>query len=193
MKLKLLGLMLCLPLIAQAQITKPEAITFSYFGDMITHPGIKIGLDYSIKTWEKDHSKNNSLTKSITKSWIISPNIAYYYHRRYQSGLLILPEIQYSRQNQKGNQLALGFGLGGLKTFVPNVYEPTPNGEVKKAKAGMGYFASSYFISFGKDLSAKSEIPLEYFIKPQFLLALPNFPNNTGYFFLELGLKYKLR
>ncbi len=173
-----------------AQFKNLESVSFSYYGEMITHPGLKLSSDFKIKGWDK--VKRDSL-KKINKSFIISPALGFFHHRRYQTGLFLIPEVKYKRQNPKGRFYELGIGAGYLKTFIPNTYEVGSNGEVNKTTAGHNYFATNYFISFGKDLSIQKNLPLAYFIKPQFMYAVPNFPNGIGYFALEIGIKFSLK
>lgn len=169
---------------------KLKSISVSYFGEMITHPGLKINADFQLKSWQKTKKKNGS-PKLISKSLSLSPSLGLFYHRRYQTGLFFLPEICFQRQKQDGKFIEVGAGAGYLKTLIPNSFEVNDN-EVQKSSAGHSYFASSVFFSFGKNLQPEKEIPISYFIKPQLLLGVPGFPSATGYFGLELGFKYDL-
>ena len=176
-----------------AQFKSLESVSISYYGEMITHPGLKVSADFNLKDWDKNKSSKKGALKTMNKSLIISPSLGSFYHRRYQTGLFFIPEVKYKRQNTQGGYCEFGVGAGFLRTFIPNTYELNNRGEVNKTTAGHNYFASSYFISFGKDLSVKKNQPIGYFIKPQFIYAAPNFPNGIGYFALELGLQYNLK
>lgn len=176
-----------------AQLRSPESVSVSYYGEMITHPGLKMSANYSIKDWEKDKRTKKGAQKIISKNLIVSPALGFYYHRRYQTGLFVIPEAKYKRQNEKGAFYELGIGLGYLRTFIPNTYEVNESADINKTAAGHNYFATNYFVSFGKDLSIKRNLPLAYFIRPQFMYAIPNFPKGTGYFALELGVTYRLK
>lgn len=171
------------------QRLKPNSISFSYLGEMITHPGFKIAANYSLKEWTKNTEGAES---SVQKNILLSPSFGLFYHRRYQTGLLLIPEIQYARQKPNGSFRQFGIGLGYMKTLIPNTYQVKDNGSVEKVTAGHGYLATNYFICFGKDLQPKRGIPISYYVKPQWLLALPNFPTGTGYFMLEIGITKKL-
>ena len=74
----------------------------------------------------------------------------------------------------------------------PNTYEVNPSGRVSKVGAGYNYFATNYSVTFGRDLSKRLQLPIDYFIKPQFLYALPNFPKGVGYLLVEFGITYRL-
>jgi hypothetical protein len=180
-------------MLAFGQVKKPDVISISYYGEMITHPGFKISADFDIKEWDKTKATKKDSSKTINKNLILSPTMGLFYHKRYQTGLFFIPEIKYKRQNPKGRFYEVGIGSGYFRTFIPNTYEVNSNGAVNKTNASYNYFASNFFISFGKDLSIKKNLPIAYFIKPQFMYAVPNFPNGTGYFALELGLCYSLK
>lgn len=176
-----------------AQTKKLESFSVSYYGEMITHPGLKINVDYPLKEWGKTKVPNKGASFPVTKGFFISPSIGLFYHRRYQTGLFFFPEIKYKRQNPKGRFFELGIGAGYLRTFIPNTFEVNGNSEVNSTHAGSNYFATNYFFAFGRDLRIKENLPIGYFIKPQLVYVIPNFPNGTTYFILEIGIKYYLK
>jgi len=178
--------------ISRAQSLRPESIFVSYFGETITHPGLKIGVDFQLKSWDKTKIKKNKDKKIIQKGIDLIQGIGFFYHKDYQTGIFILPELSYSKKNAKGNFLMAGIGAGYMRTFIPNVYDLNSNGEIERMHAGYNYFLTNYSITFGKDLSKKKMIPLSIFIKPQLMYVLPNATNGVSYFALELGVSYKL-
>jgi len=165
-----------------ARETGFQAISFSYLGEMITHPGIRLGLDYPLRQWENSKSMNELQ---------ISPTLGFYTHRRYQTALFFIPDIRIMRQNQKGGQIGAGLGLGYLRTFIPNTYEVGSDGQVQKTLAGYHYLATSVSLHFGRMLNLQRR-EMGYYVRPQFVFATPGFPRGTGYFWLELGIQLKL-
>jgi hypothetical protein len=178
--------------ILKAQIEKPNSISASYFGESLTHPGLKIGVSYHLKSWDKAKKGESFPPKIINKSFDLGPYIGFYYHKDYQTGIFILPEFSYTKKNTKGNFLTFGLGAGYMRTIIPNVYEINSNNEIEKTSEGNNYFLTNYFILFGKDLSIKHKIPLDIFLKPQIMYAMPNYPKGITYFAIELGVGYKL-
>ncbi|WP_339915837.1 hypothetical protein [Yeosuana marina] len=187
--LTLLFVLITCNLQAQDKEKKLKSISVGYFGEMITHPGFKVSLSYHIFQWENEKKNNKTIKKSVS----INPSIGGYYHRRYQTGIVALPEFAYNRTNSKGNSFSIGSGAGYLRTFIPNTYKVTNTGDVKKVNAGYNYFMTNVFMSFDKKLKWATKNPVHLYIKPQFMYALPNFPNGVGYFALEIGLKYSLK
>lgn len=190
MKYNLAIILLGLNIIGFGQVKQPESINISYYGEIITHPGIRIGVDYDLKKREKTKDLRSENTKTIQHNLLFRPSIGLFYHTDYQTGLFIIPEIAYKRQNEKGSFIEFGIGAGYLRTFIPNTYIVDKNDAAEKVYPGYNYFASEYFVSFGKDLQIKKNIPLSWYIKPQFMYAMPNFPVGTGYFALELGIRF---
>lgn len=178
--------------ILQAQSLRPNSIFASYFGETITHPGLKIGLTYQLKNWDKTKTKKNGTKTTIQRSLDLNPSIGFFYHRAYQTGIFILPELSYTTKKANGNFLVTAIGCGYMRTILPNVYDLNSNGEIKKINVGYNYFLSSYALIFGKDLSVKKNIPISIFLKPQILYALPNATKGVSYFAFELGVSYKL-
>lgn len=179
--------------ICLGQTWKPQEVSISYFGEMITHPGIKLAASYPVKQWKKFKNQNEGTSQVISKSFQLSPSFAYYYHRRYHHGLQFVPELFYRRKKKKGTYLDLGIGLGVLRTIIPEVYAINELGLLEKSKAGYSYFQSGFFVAFGKDFIHDQKKLFTGFIKPQFQYSIPGFPNGTGYFFLETGLLFPLK
>lgn len=169
-----------------------SAISQAYFGETITHLGLKVGLSFPLYEWEKHKTLRNGREKLLDKRLDLSPQLGFYYHQNYQTGLFVLPELSYIRQNAKGNYTALGIGAGYMHTRVPRVYDFDASGEIEQIGAGYHYFVSNYFATFGKDLSVKKEIPLSIYAKPQLMHAVPNARSGIWYFALELGFSVKM-
>lgn len=169
-----------------------ESISISYYGEMITHPGIKFGLDYRLSQNVKEKSKKDRY-KTIYRGFVLTPTVGFFYHKRYQTAINVVPEIKYTRSSERGGYFETGLGLGYMRTFVPNTFTVSNNYEVQKTVAGHNLFASTFFFAFGKNITVKDNIPMGLYIKPQYLLAAPNFPTATSYFLLEIGIKYKLK
>jgi hypothetical protein len=179
MKYILLVSTLFLSIIATAQKIKPTSFNISYFGETITHPGTKLGATFNLKTWNRN-------TIALT------PTVGFFYHKNYQTGLFVLPELSFKRYNKKGNYKAAGIGAGYMRSFIPNVYK-IKNGEIKHISAGHNYFLSSAFFTFGTNVKAFNTSNIYLYVKPQVLYALASQMNSTVYLALEIGIDYKLK
>lgn len=168
-----------------------ESVSLSYFGEMITHPGLKAGVNYQLKSWinpkERKSQKKDHYIFNV-KSILLGGSLGAFSHNRYQSGYFTILEPKYRTENMNGFFWELGLGGGYLRTITPSVY--VENGNLSKKNFHNDYFISSMFISFGKKISRSKYVHLQWSVKPQFIYALPNFPSGVGYFGLELGVNY---
>lgn len=187
----LLAILLTLGILALKAQDAPS-LSISYFGEGVTHPGLKIGLNFPFHSWEKTKTKGSGVEKHLYKSFALQPSLGFYFHQDYQTGLFVLPQLAYTRKNAKGSYASFGLGVGYLRTFIPRVYA-LENNEVKKVPGGYNYLLSNCFMTLGKDLSTTSKVPLELFIQPQVVHAAPNTNPELWYFALELGIKLKLK
>ncbi|MEZ5059018.1 MAG: hypothetical protein R2879_18445 [Saprospiraceae bacterium] len=166
----------------------PDSWSAGYFGEMISHPGIKVAAHFNLKSKEKTRKE-----KKITKSIEWSPSIYGFYHRRYQTGFILMPEITAKRINQKGNFWNLTLGAGYLRTFIPNTYSIDEKGEIEKVLAGQNQFVMSLSAGFGHRFQSKGLQNFSCHFQPQFIYALPGFPKGIGYLALNLGFTYHLK
>lgn len=161
----------------RAQGLKPKSVYVSYFGETVTHPGLKVGVTYQLIDWEKSKIRRNGTEKVVFKSLDLSPAIGFFYHTNYQTGLFVLPELSYRRMKANGNHIVFGVGAGYMRTFIPNVYELRPGEGIERVQEGNDYFITNYSIAFGRDLSARKGLPVSVFVKPQLLNALLRIPH----------------
>jgi len=172
-------LFLCISMLSNAQVNSPFSISISYFGEMITHPGLKLSFNFSLKHWEKGQNME-SIYFSISAGTFL--------HRQYQKGLFIIPELNYGRQLSNRDFVTTGIGFGSLHAIVPNTYELDPiSGEVSKVRTSHNYFLSGCSFSYGKEVMQNKKISNNVFIRPSFMYAFPNFPKGIGYINMELG------
>jgi hypothetical protein len=194
MRLNLLVLLFVFFSSAKAQFNlMPHNVGLSYFGEMATHPGAKLSLMYNLDHWNKVKKSKRGLAKTRIRDLTLNVNLGFYIHNRYQTGVFFLPEFEYSQSNRKGWYWATGVGAGYLRSFIDNTYEVQKDGSVKRVNAGHNYGMASVYFTYGRDLYIAKKQRWRFFVKPQFAMAFPSFPAITGYFFLELGVAYKLR
>jgi hypothetical protein len=171
----------------------PHNVGISYVGETVTHPGGKLSLMYNLAQWNKVNKSQRGLAKTKRRNTTLNVNFGGFYHQRFQTGIFFLPEIEFSESNKKGWYWAAGAGAGYLRTIIPDTYEVQDDGTVEAVNAGHNYGMASIYFTYGKDLFIQNKKPWRFFLKPQFVMAFPNFPTLTGYFLLEVGVAYKLR
>lgn len=168
-------------------------LQLSYFGNWITHPGLRAGIEFDLAEKEVAKVREGKPNKMRLHQLMVVPSIGFFTHPGTQSALMLQGDLEYRRTGTRGGLWGASAGAGFMKTFIPNTFSVDENGSVEKVSAGHSYITTKLSLLAGKDLEAKRGIPLQVFAKPGVMLAMPNFPNNIGYFILELGVVYKLK
>lgn len=63
--------------IIDAQNLRPQSIYASYFGETVTHPGLRVGLNYQLKDWSKTKLMKSGTEKVIQNNMDLSPSIGF--------------------------------------------------------------------------------------------------------------------
>ena len=71
--------------------------------------------------------------------------------------------------------------------------DPVTEAQKNLEQLTLHYGMASIYFTYPKDLFIQNKKPWRFFLKPEFVMAFPNFPTLTGYFLLEVGVAYKLR
>ena len=162
----------------------------SYFGHYVFHPGVKIGTEYSFKSWEKRKGRKHVFTKK--KSLFISPQVGFYVHPKNHSAFLANSEVGYNRVKDKRNTfISYSFGLGYLTQFNAGAtYFENENGEIRTKKIGAkGYFFPTINFGFGKYFSE------QFAVFSKLSLGTKVGYNTSGSIdpILELGIKHSFK
>lgn len=186
------GLIIFTTISAHSQKFTPNSVSVAYWGEMIGHPGLKLEANYHLQEWESVKNKRNGTEIIKSKALVLSPYLAFFHHKRYQTG--ITPGLSFAYDVSKSNNktFSAGIGLGYLRTYVPNTYQISEAGEMEKTTAGHNYFTGSAFVSWGRAFEQNGFIPSRAYIKPQLMYAMPNFPNAVAYLLFEVGVNYKI-
>ena len=176
-------------------------ISAAYFGENVIHPGLKIGLDYTlteevkvrIRRNAKRAQKHGSITKR--KQWIVLGNGAFYNHPNNHSALMLGAEIGRRRIREAKNKhkvRAFTLGVGYLqRIYNIDTYTLDEDGTLEQFKGGQSQFYTSVAMAFGRDLSSK-DLPIAWHVKPIMFLIAPYSHSITFNAALELGITYQL-
>jgi hypothetical protein len=159
---------------------RDKMISLAYEGGMITHPGMSAG--FLVKAGEKN-------------SWVLQGGVklGFYYHRRYQTGIFLLPLVQAQHLGNKGRLWGFNIAAGPQRTIIPKSYKINDDGTIRRDKsAGMTQWVFSPGFMFGKDLSERKMLPFQWFINPQLQFRKPTTGRTEKYFILGAGINYKL-
>ncbi len=158
------------------------AIKMDYFGEVVLHPGLTIGIEYSLK--ENDW---------VNLHW--DTEIGGYYHKWNHTGLLIKSSIGTRVVFPFAFLIDLNLGVGYLHTFPQgNVYiKDEKGGVVKDVNWGSPHFMPTTSLLIGWDGAKNRELPvlihlgIEAYLESSFnQIFLPHAA-------LKVGVVYKLK
>ncbi|MEZ4720488.1 MAG: hypothetical protein R2813_01260 [Flavobacteriales bacterium] len=189
MRTFILSLLLSVPFLSTAQQLRPATVDVAYFGETATHPGLKVAATYPLKTWTKTKDKRGTEI-TLEKRIELSPNLGFYHHCHFQTGLFSIPELAYTRLKPSGRYLSIGLGAGYLGTIVPEVYR-LHGSEWERSFTTIHYAAASASLTLGKDRNTVGTGKLNTYFKPQCIYAFPGTPRGVWYLALEVGVRFQ--
>ena len=186
--------------LAQSDIdlpTKKLEYQFSYFGEFIAHPGVKLGVNYPIwqKAKSKDRQKKNYLlTKTKIKQWKIGTNAAFYHQVNNHNGYLWNVELTYQTiktKSKKPNKLKYfdaSFGLGYYHyELIGKTFQSTEN-DFEEINGNGNALMPTLAVAWGRNIRFMKETDVRYYVKPTLLFEMPAGTSFHTRFALEIGL-----
>lgn len=160
---------LCETPVASAHDTRRpvhRSLSVSYFGELITHPGVALGGEHEI-------------TGSGGHSLFGGARLATYVHPGFHTGVLGSLELGYRYTFTTGLFVDARVGVGYLHAILDgDTYAPSGNGGFTRVPgASRGGFAPSAALGFGVDLSHATGAPVSLFAR---LDAFGQVPVNDG-------------
>lgn len=184
MKNSLLLILVLTGLGLKAQLKpRTKAYSLSYYGEFVSHPGLKVGYHYDIHNW------SSTINDLLDRSLSLAPVISFSHHRNYQDNFNFDLEISYLRKSKK-NIWEWGLLSGYQRSYVPNSWRISSSGIAEPYSTFYSALRNGLFFCFHRQLYNKGDQSVFLFIKPSIMAAWTGYPTYTGYFFLELGLKY---
>ncbi len=122
-------------------------LTASYFGNNLWNPGLQVGGEKVVSNNTKTKvSENESLTKHL--QYYINGNFGFYIDNPTHWALFNNYQINFRRVQEKGKFISIGTGPGIMRTFLPETYRVTDNGDIERVKLP-GRLYSAPVISLG--------------------------------------------
>jgi len=123
------------------------AVKFDYFGELVLHPGISLGIDYTLssKNW-------------MTVHW--DTDLGGYWHRWNNTALFAKTSIG-TRFPISSMFVDLNLGAGYMHSFpAGKIYQRSADGGVEKAPNwGHAHFMPAFSVLLGWDRSRKANLP----------------------------------
>lgn len=181
------------PAVAQRFAPEGVPVSFSYYGELLFHPGAKVSVEFPL--WMKSKEKElKNRTKVRQRRLLLIPGAGFYVHPQNHTGVFLNVEACYRKITPKS-----GFKLEGLtgigyqaRINAGTTYVVDDDGSVsEKQVAGRSYFTCQLGLGFGQDLYVKKQIPLAWHIRPYAVFSMPYNTTVMTSFDLEMGITYR--
>lgn len=190
-KIIIILLSMTIPIVGMAQVESVSNWQFSYYGDVLFHPGVKVGYEIPLRNWSKTKTRRG-VEKTKYKSLNTGIDLIYYWHPQHHHGLILSPNVTYRRIKQNGKFFQLKLNAGFHRSFVDGqTYNVDNSGMVtQKGLAGQTSFYNALSFGFGKDLRVSKHKALRYLWE---IGINGRFPYNKSYLpGIHLGLGIQL-
>lgn len=160
----------------------------AYFGETVTHYGLKIAYDTPFKTWGKAKVSG----ANIKKEFLYGGSFAVFRHPHQLVGLIASPEITWRRTGKRGGLIDVALAPAYFRYFYEGkTYEYTGTDFHKIPLAGRSAFLPTLSIGGGRDLSVKREIPFMWYYRVNVMRQYPHNASALMRFALEAGVVKK--
>ena len=165
----------------------------SYYGNLVTFPGIKFGIDWNLSMTEKT-KENKKRIKTIRKLLYITPSVAYYINRGSHKGLVVSMDLNWRRYGKKLFYREMGIGLSYFQKFNSGeTWEVKSDQTIKNiGNSSRVYFAPAVSFAFGKHFRLKENTSVRIFTKLNVNLLLDYNASILPELSLELGTAWSL-
>jgi hypothetical protein len=177
-----------LALLLVAPVAGAQQLRVAYYGETITHYGLKVAYDYSLAT----HVKHRT---GARKELLLAPGLAVYRHPHNHLGVVVSPEVLYRRTGARGGLLEIGGAPSYFRSFLAGTtYRVTEQGElVDIPLAGRNAFLPTVFVGIGCDLRVRQKVNWAWYSRLHLSRQYPYSAAPLTRFALEVGLLRALK
>ena len=181
-----------LALAALLALPGPEAcaqqLRVAYFGETVTHYGLKVAYEYPIISRIKTRN-------SARKEFLFTPGLAVYNHPDNHVGVILSPELAYHRTGRRGGTFEVGISNSYFRYFLAGkTFEADENGGFRRVKmAGRGAYLPTVSVGFGRDLSIRKNRSLAWYAKLNLMQQRPYNASTLMRFGIECGIRKPLK
>ena len=164
-------------------------ISMSYFGELLTHPGARIGIATPIS----QNIKQKKDEAYVTKGWVVGGYFTYYHHVRNHRGLMLTSSIGRHRIGKKGLLLNINLEAGYMLSLLDGEVYEWNGTEMEEASKGSSHIVAGLNGGIGWDFGKKTELPISFLIQPHIYLQAPYNTFFTPRVATEFRLIYHLK
>ncbi|GHB75553.1 hypothetical protein [Persicitalea jodogahamensis] len=168
--------------------TLAQSLRVGYYGETVTHYGLKIAAEWSLKNRVRERNQ-------ARKELLAGPALAVYRHPQNHIGLVFFPELAYRRTSRRGGIFELGLAPASSYYFLEGTtYTPDESGDLRRVRwAGQNAFLPTVFVRVGKDLSMQRQARLAWFSRLNVMQQRPYNTSALMRFSLETGVAFPLK
>jgi hypothetical protein len=145
-----------LPLLLSLSAHAGPAVSVSYFGEQLTHPGLKVGVEWSLV--------DGTSRRGMDRALLVQPSLAAWTHPDITNGVLVDGQLIYRKTRPRGFKREVLVGTGFVRTANAS---PTYTSDGQRVWAdGRVRPMVSVGIGLGRDLSKRRDLPLAWQIRP---------------------------
>jgi hypothetical protein len=143
--------------------------SFGYFGEFITHPGVKLGMSYTIK----QKSKIKKSGKQINKGWLTGANATFYRHKFNHKALMLTGFIGRQRTGNNGFLMQLNFETGYMASSLDGETYEWDGSDFQTAKKGSSHLVFGFNGGIGWDFGKRTSLPATFTLVPHLYIQAP--------------------
>lgn len=179
--------------------TPPEAerlvLDVSYFGEVIAHPGMSVGLDYTLKSRAVRIARFTEEARFKRTHWFVGGEAAGYRHRGNHVGLLLGGRAGIRRQSARFFLFEAMLGASYFhKRLDGTTYEVNDAGEFEEVRfKGRPKFSPSIAFGVGQRMPWFLDGALGWHVRPGVFFEIPFNTTVLPHPFVQVGINYRLR
>ena len=177
-----------------SSLIKKKRISFGYFAETYTHPGLTMNYSCLLKYKTKEKIKKNGKTKLRKYEFLWDNRFAFYNHPQNHTGFMLTTGTSISRITKKNFYFNLGLFTGLLHKYLnEDTYEVNSNGYVTEVKfAGNTMFTYGFKTEFGKNFTIKKiDKPISIYLGSNLFFSAPFASSQIFNNAMQLGVVYK--
>ena len=165
-----------------------QQIRAAYYGETITHYGLKVSYERPIYSYMK-------ASNSIRKEFLFVPGLAIYRHPANHIGVIISPELAYRRTGKRGGQFEVAISPGYFRYFLEgSTFEAGQDGKFRQVPmAGGNAFLPTISVGWGNDMSVRHQIPLSWYTRLNLMQQRPYNATALMRFGIECGIIFPIK
>lgn len=173
----------------QNQLIAQEAqnelpISVGYFGQFGFQPGVKVGTQFTLKSWSVSQQPN------LQKSYFLSPQAGFFTWPEKNTNYLLNLEVGHQRlKSLNGRYFSYSIGLGYLlQSQIVGQRINLSDGSQQKIREDWGWLLTTANVTYGRSITKA----LGWYAKVSYGMKIAPERTNASVAFIELGLTYKL-